>query len=173
MSYRNILIMIAALMFGFMLGILGKYTYENSTLQAYHWKSLPIIVNCYGPGFSEPAMLRAIDFWTLRGHNIGFYEHNPPESVCKDRSRWIYGMIVIRKATMFQLDPATLASTKRYTSMDQLKGAVIYYRPGSFRLDLLNEHELGHALGMTHVEKEGHIMHPLYEKMGTDFGTED
>ena len=166
MIYRNILLASIILVLGFVLGILGKYTYERSTLKPYEWRSLPIIVNCYGPDFSEVNMVKAIHYWTIRGYDIGFYEHNPPESVCKDRSGWTHGMIILRKASFFQLSPETLASTKRYTSLREIKGAVILYRPGSDRLDLLNEHELGHALGYTHVEVEGHIMHPLYEKMG-------
>ena len=50
-----------------------------------------------------------------------------------------------------------------------MKGAEIVYSPGSFELTLINEHELGHALGFTHIEIEGHIMYPIFEKMGKDF----
>jgi len=78
-------------------------------------------------------------------------------------------MIILRKAPFWKLSPDTLASTRRYTSIDEMRGAVIVYRARSFNLELLNEHEIGHALGMTHVEREGHIMHPLYEKMGELF----
>ena len=31
------------------------------------------------------------------------------------------------------------------------------------------EHELGHALGLGHVEVEGHIMHPMYMQIGRNF----
>ena len=62
-----------------------------------------------------------------------------------------------------------LASTKRYTSLNKIKGAVILYRPQSFNLYLLNEHELGHALGYSHIEREGHVMHPVHVFMGLDF----
>ena len=40
---------------------------------------------------------------------------------------------------------------------------------GGLLVDLLNEHELGHALGFAHIEEEGHIMHPIYGKMGKNF----
>lgn len=154
--------------FGFILGLSGKLAYENSTMYPYSWESLPIVVNCYGSEFSELQMIRAIDYWAVRGYSIGFYEHNPPESVC-NHENWIYGMIIIKKAKPFQLDSVTLAKTIRYTSLNKMKGAEIIYRPGSFNLSLINEHELGHALGFTHVDIDNHIMHPMFNKMGPDF----
>ena len=33
----------------------------------------------------------------------------------------------------------------------------------------LLEHELGHAFGMRHVEKQGHMMHPIHEQGGENF----
>ena len=167
MTLKNCIRILAAGILGFVLGISGKLIYEHSSVHAYKWKTPPIIVNCYGPDFDEAAINRAIHYWTIRGYNIGFYVHDPPAYACEHE--WLYGMIVLRKAPFWKLEPETLASTRRYTSLEMLRGAVIVYRPGSFRLDLLNEHELGHALGMTHVEREGHIMHPTYEKMGDHF----
>ena len=152
---------------GFAFGISGKYMYESSSVHAYQWKMPPIIINCYGEDFNQTAMIRAIHYWTIRGYPIGFYEHSPPSSVCEND--WIYGMIIVRKAPLLKLAPQTLASTRRYTALNEMRGAVIEYRPGSCNLDLLNEHELGHALGMTHVERPGHIMHPVYDHMGELF----
>lgn len=167
MSWKDCTFILAAGILGFVLGILGKLTYENSSVHAYRWKNPPIIVNCYGPEFDEAAMIRAIHYWTIRGYPIGFYVHEPPKSTCEHE--WLLGMIILRKAPFWKLSPDTLASTRRYTSIDEMRGAVIVYRARSFNLELLNEHEIGHALGMTHVEREGHIMHPLYEKMGELF----
>lgn len=170
MTWKYCFRVIASGIVGFVLGLSGKLAYEHSKVHAYNWESPPIIINCYGPQFSETAMLRAIDYWTVRGYPIGFYEHNPTYSICE--KEWHHGMIILRKASFWKLSPETLASTRRYTVLSELKGAVIDYRSGSYNLDLLNEHELGHALGMTHVEKNGHIMHPIYEKMGAFFNLE-
>lgn len=167
MTLKNCMFILASGILGFALGISGKIVYESSSVHAYKWKTPPIIINCYGPDFNEIAMTRAIHYWTVRGYPIGFYEHDPPTSVCEND--WIHGMIILRKANIRKLDPETLASTRRYTALNELRGAIIYYRPRSYRLDLINEHELGHALGMTHVERDGHIMHPIYEKMGDYF----
>ncbi len=161
-------ILLSCLVFGFFLGVGMKVAYESNTFKPYEWKTQPIIANCYGDDFSELQMTRAIHFWTIRGESIGFYEHNPPASIC-DSDEMIQGFIVLRKAKWWQLDGPTLASTKRMTSGFRLVAATITYRPGTQNLDLLNEHELGHALGYAHVEVEGHIMHPIYGKMGNKF----
>ena len=165
---KIIFMLFITFMIGFLIGVLAKNVYENSTVKPYEWVSPPIIVNCYGPDFSEAKIIRSIHYWTVRGHDIGFYEHNPPGTFCESKD-WYYGFIVIRKAKIFQLSPDTLASTKRYTSLNVIKGVEIYYRPRSQDLDLINEHELGHALGFVHVEQEGHVMHPLFHKMGEGF----
>lgn len=153
---------------GFGIGLGIKFLYEAKTFQAYTWDGYePIILNCYGEDFSELQMIRAIDYWVLRGHNIGFYEHNPPESLCKEEDLW--GMIILRKAPGRMLGPSTLASTTRGTTGLIIRSAEIYYQPGAQNLHLINEHELGHAFGYSHVEIEGHIMHPQYHRMGESF----
>lgn len=161
--------MLIAFLVGFTTGIGLKIYYETKNVKPYFWnpKSPPIIANCYGSDFSELQMIRAIDFWVIRGEKIGFYEHNPPRSVCENE--WLEGFIILRKSGAVGADSITLASTRRYTSLKVMKGAVIFYSPGSQNLDLINEHELGHALGYSHVEESGHIMHPLYQKMGSEF----
>ena len=53
--------------------------------------------------------------------------------------------------------------------MNKIVSAVIEFDVGTYRIDNVFEHELGHALGYGHVEIEGHIMHPLWEKMSPKF----
>lgn len=153
---------------GFLIGLCVKMGYETQTFKPYEWTTPPIIANCYGEDFSELQMTRAIDYWTIRGHEIGFYEHNPPSSICEMKEA-PWGFIVLRKEKWGQLDPATLASTRRATTGTKLMAATITYRKGSQNLYLINEHELGHALGYAHIEEAGHIMHPLYQFMGEGF----
>ena len=168
MNWRIGCLLASCLVIGFFVGIGIKIAYESSTMKPYEWKSLPIIANCYGENFSELQMIRAIDYWTVRGHEIGFYEHNPPKSLCENKGM-VHGFIILRKAKWHQMDGPTLASTRRMTSGFRVVAATIWYRKGSQNLNLINEHELGHALGYTHVEEEGHIMHPLYQRMGEGF----
>lgn len=162
---RRLGFILLSLLVGLLVGSGIKYTYEASTFQPYEWNNPPVVMNCYGKDFSELQMIRAIDYWALRGFSIAFYEHEPPEGVCENE--WLEGFILLKKAK--NLPEPALASTKRWTSLYKMRGAVIYYKPGSFNLYLINEHELGHAFGFQHVEKLGHIMHPTFQKMGQDF----
>ena len=168
MMWRVGSILSACLIGGFLIGLGIKFTYESTTFKPYYWKTQPIIANCYGDDFSELQMTRAMHFWTLREEHFGFYEHNPPDILC-DSKDMIHGFIVLRKAKWWELDGPTLASTRRMTSGFRVVAATITYRPGAHNLDLLNEHELGHALGYAHVEEKGHIMHPIYGMMGPKF----
>ena len=163
-KFINVIKGAACLCLGFLLGISIKITYENSTFKSYYWKHPPVIVNCYGKGFSKEYMERAINYWETIGQETLIYLHNPKKSIC--RKEFLEGFIIIRKR---RLGHPTLASTVRRTSFNIVKSAEIYYNPGSQKLMLINEHELGHAFGYTHIEEEGHIMHPLYNKMGKSF----
>lgn len=165
---KKTLLTLLSFVVGFTFGVTFKLLYETSSYQPYSWShEAPTIVNCYGKEFSKLQMVRAIDYWSIRGYEINGYEHNPPAEICE--SEWVEGYIILRKSRSLQLDDSTLASTRRFTSFSRVKGAIINYKPGSFNLDLINEHELGHALGLAHVEIDGHIMHPLHQKMGRDF----
>ena len=150
---------------GLIFGMNIKIFYETSTFKPYGWDAPPTILNCYGSDFSRLQMSRAMDYWAIRGHTLEKYVHNPSEEQCK--KEWIPGYIIVRKSNSLKVN--TLGSTRRYTTLTTMRGAVIHYRPGSFNLDLINEHELGHALGFAHVEIEDHIMHPDFGKMGRDF----
>ena len=168
MTWRILGLLFLTLITGFCIGLGIKFFYETKTFKPYYWDRPPIIANCYGDDFSELQMIRAIDFWAIRGHNIGFYEHNPPASICES-DELIYGFIILRKAGRFEMDAHTLANTRRMTSGLIIKAVEIRYKPGSHNLTLINEHELGHAFGYAHVEIEGHVMHPIFDKMGPKF----
>jgi hypothetical protein len=166
---KNLLFACLALLIGFSSGIGIKMGYEVTSFHPFSWPSNsdPIILNCYGDDFSELQLLRAIDFWAAKGHRIAYYEINPPDEVCEMES--LTGFIILRKANVSHLDSATLASTTRTTTFATLIGATIAFNPGSQNLDLIIEHELGHAFGYGHVQIENHIMHPMYDRMGNRF----
>ena len=155
---------------------LSKFALENSLSGFEFLSCIPGTVGgglrmnsgCYGEDFSEAQFIRAIHYWTIRGHQIGFYEHNPPDSICISDGH-LEGFIILKKAHPHDLKSSTLAVTKRWTSFSQMKGAIISYRAGTQNLSWINEHELGHALGYAHVEEDGHIMHPQHHKMTGKF----
>lgn len=141
--------------------------YDAYVFKIWSWKNPPAVINCYGPELNETYIHRAVDYWAVREEHISFIESNPPRSVCKDS--FIEGFIIFRKATKNDISDTALAVTKRKMHLGKLKSAEIYFRPGTYNLDYIIEHELGHAFGYTHLEEEGHIMHPIYNKMGPKF----
>lgn len=158
-----------ALIIGFFFGTVGEIAYESTVFQPFGWKEYapPIILNCYGADFSEQQLLRGIDYWATRGFPIAFYEMKQPPKACEEES--LLGFIILRKAFHGQIADQNLAETTRKTTGMRILSAEIVFQPGSQNLDLIIEHELGHAFGLGHIEKEGHIMHPLYNRMGPSF----
>ncbi len=153
---------------GFSIGIFSAGIIIDMNSKNPKWKGEPVIINCYGKDFSELQLVRAISFWTMLGDRIAFYEMSPSKNVCKIGEQ-IDGFIILRKAKPGQLKESTLASTTKRKIKGEIKSAVIYFKPGTQNLEYLIEHELGHAFGHNHVEEDGHIMNPKFEKMGPNF----
>jgi hypothetical protein len=162
---KNLIFIIISFSLGFLIGFLSKFTYELNTFKPYDWQEPPVIINCYGKKFSKLHIIRAIEYWTVRNHKLGGYIHRPSSYLCDNE--WLEGYIILRVDE--KMSGVTLARTKRYTSLNNVVGAVISFQPDSFNLYLLNEHEIGHALGYSHVDVKGHVMHPIHESMGLDF----
>ncbi len=67
------------------------------------------------------------------------------------------------------LGTGTLGRTTRYTYNKKLiTGAKIEVTREGSTMELLLEHELGHALGWPHHRVEGHVMHPVLPRSGRD-----
>ena len=167
---------IAVVVFVFPLGLLiGSQVaiiYEANTLKPWQWNDAPIIANCYGPEMNILYIQNAVDFWEPYGETAAFIVDEPLEEICKHD--YLDGFIILKKAGHnYHSESSTLASTKRRVVLFELRSATIYFNPGSYRLDNVFEHELGHAYGYTHLSEDGHIMHPHYENMGPRFWIPD
>lgn len=154
--------------FGLLIGSQVALIYEANTLKPWQWNDEPIIVNCYGPEMDIGYIRDAVEFWEPYGERAAFIIEDPLEEACKHDQ--LDGFILLKKAgPNYHPESSTLASTKRRVVMFELRSATIMFNPGSYRLENVFEHELGHAYGFTHIEEVGHIMHPQYEKMGPKF----
>ena len=142
--------------------------YEANTFKPWGWNDPPIIANCYGPELNILYIQSAVDFWKPYGEEVAFIVDEPMDEICKHKH--LDGFILLKKAPHnYHGDDSTLASTTRRVVLFEMRSSVIRFNPGSYRLDNVFEHELGHAFGYGHIDHEGHIMHPHFEKMGPRF----
>ena len=155
------LLTISSLLIGFIIGYFIKIHYEKYFLKSYTWHTIPIVINCYGDDLPKEKVERAIKYWADKGEKIGFYQETASDEICKHD--FIRGFIIFKKKKDFK-EFSTLANTKRKINTFKIDSVLIQLRPKSYNLDLLLEHELGHALGYSHIDKYGHIMNPVYEK---------
>ncbi len=149
---------------GIFLGTLAVGTYESVSFKPWSWNESPIVINCYGDDLNTLHIVEAVHYWTLKGHSFSYIEQNPSKELCKHNQ--IKGFIMIKKKS---LPHGTLGETKRKVYMFNISSAVIYFNSGTYRITNVFEHEMGHALGYNHIEIEGHIMHPIWEKMTNKF----
>ena len=163
-SVRNTVWIIVSFLVGIILGTLFIISYEKLIFRPFEWTESPIILNCYGKELDKLYIMEAVHYWTIKGHSFSYIENNPPTHICK--ADHIQGFIMIKKK---DLPYNTLGVTRRRIFMNQIVSAIIEFASGTYRIDNVFEHELGHALGYGHVEIEGHIMHPLWEKMSPKF----
>ena len=163
---KKIAILLSILIIGILIGANIKIFLEKKFLKVYKWKSPPVIANCYSENINEENLQKAINFWRSKGESISGYIMNPSEDICE--SKFPSGFIIIRGKKDFG-DYETLGSTFKFTLGLNIVYSVIYLRNKSDNLDLLLEHEIGHALGYTHTDYVGHIMNPEYNNMGKKF----
>ncbi len=133
----------------------------------YQWAKPPTIVVCYDD-FPNYLLYRAIEFWEIRGKEFEGVIPSGPSGLCAIDS--IPNTVIIRRAQYGQLEPDQLAITRRMSDGNgKMIAAVIIFRDEKLHHNLIIEHELGHALGYGHVNKNKHIMNPYHERMGLNF----
>tara|TARA_B100000700_G_scaffold327969_1_gene444208 strand:+ start:1864 stop:2382 length:519 start_codon:yes stop_codon:yes gene_type:complete len=165
--FSRFIILSSMLLAGFAIGTAAVFKYETSSFKPWGWApgDEPIVLNCYGDDFEEIYLDKPLKYWAEKGYNVAFVQQDVPSELCKES--FIDGFILLKKRN--HNDPYTIALTERRVALGRIRAATIYFNPGSYRLEYVLEHELGHAFGFTHLEEEGHIMHPEYEKMGSSF----
>ncbi len=166
-TFSRFIAITVSLLVGFAIGTAVVFDYEMSTFKPWGWASGddPIVLNCYGEEFGEEYLADPVQYWAEKGYNVAFIQQERIGDLCE--SEFIDGFIILKKQSFH--DGSTIAVTKRRVMLGRIRAATIYFNPGSYRLDHVIAHELGHAFGFTHLPEEGHIMHPEFGKMGPGF----
>jgi len=155
---------------GFAIGVTLKIAWEESRFIIAEWDNNPIIVICPDSSVTDYRVAKAVEWWGIRGYEID-YVHRDKSGVICNNGRWSDGIIFIRAEG--ELLPGTYAVTSRMTILNKMISAEIILPNEQRYTPRLLEHELGHAFGMRHVEKTGHMMHPILEQGGESFWIPD
>jgi hypothetical protein len=158
-----------AILFGLVIGSMSGLGYfyfvEKANFRVAYWKTSPIVVDCTWGSIKASRLESALDYWSELNHKVAFVEMNPSLYVCSQDH--INGFIIIKNAV---IDWPVMGETFRKRSIDQkINSALVTLSIGAANEPRLLEHELGHAFGYGHMDKEGHIMHSNYDLSGYDF----
>ena len=154
---------------GFILGVTLKIAWEESQFILAEWEEDPILVICPDSHLTNYRVSKAVEWWGIRGYNISYVHWDRSNEICSNT--WSQGMILVRGQG--ELLPDTYAITSRLTIINKMISAQIILPNDRKFMPRLLEHDLGHAFGMKHVEKIGHIMHPIHEQGGEKFWIPD
>jgi hypothetical protein len=167
--YYSLMLVISGII-GFALGKCYKVVWEESQFIVAGWGDNPIIVICPDSTVTDYRVQSAVDWWDKRGYIIDYVHRDTTGHIC-NKGRWSEGIIFIRAEG--DLLPGTYAITSRLTILNKMISAEILLPNEQRYTPRLLEHEMGHAFGMSHVEKIGHIMHPILERGGEKFWIPD
>ena len=155
---------------GFILGFILRFHIEADKFVLAQWKEPPVVIVCPDSQVTPYRVNLAIEWWGIRGYDIDYYHFDNEGHLC-DSGLFTTGMIFIRGKGFIGKD--LYAITTRWTLKGEMKSASILLPNVHKHVPRLLEHELGHALGLTHVEKPGHMMHPIHEYGGEKFWIPD
>jgi hypothetical protein len=128
----------------------------------YRWDTPPVVVIApTAPRDIDDTVMRVVERWRARGHCLTVYE--PIR-----RALPTTGVIAVDLRSSRQHEDA-LGQTWWVSAPDgEMLSALITIRP-DLRIDQLEmvlDHEFGHALGFTHARRNGHVMSPSIGRWG-------
>tara|TARA_R100000808_G_C2099229_1_gene116897 strand:- start:247 stop:759 length:513 start_codon:yes stop_codon:yes gene_type:complete len=169
LNKRTLAILISGIV-GFALGFCFRIAIEGSSFVIAEWDEEPIVVVCPDSSLTPYRVGLAIEWWQIREYKISHFHFDQTNAICS-KSRFMEGIIFIRSGG--KIDPEFYATTARFTVGKKLLSADIHLPNDNNMMPRLLEHELGHALGLGHVEELGHMMHPIHSHGGEKFWIPD
>ena len=166
MLKRNILIILLSGLTGFLLGYCCRIAWEQNKFILAGWDEDPIVIVCPDSRVTPYRVHLAVEWWGIRGHEFSYIHWDNNNNLCS-KGTFMKGMVFIRGEG--ELLPDTYAMTTRLALAGKMQSASITLPNKHRYMPRLLEHELGHALGFTHILEVGHMMHPIHEYGGEKF----
>lgn len=157
---KNIWVAILVILLTIVLIIAGINTSSKVMVErSGYWFDPPVIVNCIDSPYKTSEVQKAVNFW----EDLGVETSGVLDGIdCYESS--IAGSITI-SSTGQQISNETLGVTYSLVEPQTREiydaEIIIFYKK-----DKVLEHELGHAFGYKHFERDGHIMNPEWQKSG-------
>jgi len=131
-----------------------------------YWSQPPRIKIC-DRVISVNKVRRALRFWERLGYQFGNVTHETNVMNCGPTAG-VIGEIVIQLPTarVNMNDNLALTKTYRETNTNINLRAEIFITPFAAEKLLTLEHEIGHALGWSHVNSSYHLMNPTWRHIG-------
>ena len=141
----------------------------DTRLNSY-WSSIPTIKVCPGTGITPSRIRSALSFWEAAGYQFGPTIYATPSMFPCEANP---GQIAFKIPTQSELSAAvesnrlgvTLTSYDRVTRQIIMADIFFQHQFASHKQKIV-EHEIGHALGWAHHNRDSHIMHPTLDQTG-------
>ena len=131
--------------------------FQREPTQKYAWSEPPDVRVCANTGASMTRVRDALRYWERLGYEFGDV-YLDRLSYCMNPKNQEIAIVLPSQGTI----DSKMAATRVYSS--RLTGEIlkvkIFVLPKTVNKERLLEHEIGHALGWSHYNSRGHIMHP-------------
>jgi hypothetical protein len=139
--------------------------YSKNVFVSGTWHQPPQIVICKESRIPISSVLNGIEFWKSKSFKIDHYIIDYDDYVCNQS--FPLGFILIRHDGSMPVD--SVGVTRRMIITSNIISAEIIIPNSEVNVPLILEHELGHALGLNHVNVVGHIMNPYIDRSGKKY----
>ena len=162
---RLILVTFTSVLFYTLASFVLDEVYVRNSVVAGSWQKDPMIVICRESKMPIANVLNAIAYWESKSFEIDHYTIDYEDYICNQS--FPLGFILIRHDGEMPED--SVGVTRRMIVAGTVISAEIVIPNRDVNIPLILEHELGHALGLNHVNSLGHIMHPFIDHAGKKF----
>ena len=130
---------------------------------------VPTVFVCRGTPITRTRVYQAMRVWERLGYELEGPIMNSTLPVCRGEQDFSWGNIVFDlRGQNFPEDKIAVTKAFRKTEDDTIVGAVIELQQTAAEKERTIEHEIGHALGWQHFNRQYHLMNSIHQHGGWD-----